>query len=213
MTTLAIMKARIADELGQRSDLTSQIAYAISDAIAAYQAERFHFTETRSISFPTVADQEFYDADDAAGIANIWTIRLVTLTVGDTITSLGYMDPADMEVLSASGTNTGQPMWYTWESNQIRLYPTPSEAWTVRVSCSASVAAPATDSEAANPWMTEAERLIRSRAKLELAVHVVRDQELAASMGEAVAEAFRQLKDKTTKRLAAPGGRVKAMEF
>lgn len=213
MTTLAIMKARIADELGQRTDLTSQIAYAISDAIAAYQAERFYFNETRSITFTTVADQEFYDADVAASLANIWAVRFVTLTVGDHSYSLGYMDPADMEVSSASGTNTGQPGWYTWESNQIRLYPTPSEAWTVRVGCSASVAAPATDGEAANPWMTEAERLIRSRAKLEMAIHVVQDQALAAAMGEAVAEAFRQLKDKTTKRLAAPGGRVKAMEF
>lgn len=213
MTTLAIMKARIADELGQRTDLTSQIAYAINDAIAAYQAERFHFNETRAITFSTVADQEFYTSSDAAGIAGIWAIRFVTLTVGDNSYSLGYMEPADMEVSSASGTNTGQPGWYTWESDQIRLYPTPAEAWTVRVGCWASVAAPATDGEASNPWMTHAERLIRSRAKLELAIHVVLDQALAVAMGEAVADAYRQLKDKATKRLAAPGGRVKAMEF
>lgn len=213
MTTLATMKTRIADELGQRTDLTSQIAYAINDAIAAYQAERFHFTETRAITFTTVADQEFYDATDAAGIAGIWSIRFVTLTVGDNSCSLAYMDPANAEVISASGTNTGQPSWYTWESDQIRLYPTPAEAWTVRIGCSASVAAPATDGETNNPWMTHAERLIRSRAKLELALHVVLDQGLAVAMGEAVAEAFRQLKDKATKRLAAPGGRVKAMEF
>jgi hypothetical protein len=43
-------------------------------------------------------------------------------------------------------------------------------------------AAPATDDEVGNRWMTDAERLIRSRAKYELAVHVTRNQQMALMM-------------------------------
>lgn len=212
MTTLATMKARIADELGQRTDLTTQIAYAIDDAIAAYQNERFHFCEGRTLTFTTVAGQEFYTAADAAGIGDIWSIDYVMLFVGDNPFRLHYMDPTDMEGVSANASNTGQPGWYTWYGDQLRIYPAPSSAWTVRVGCAASVAAPSTDAEADNAWMTHAERLIRSR-QVGLAVHVLLEESTANGMGAAVADAFRQLKDKTTKRIAAPRGRVKAMEF
>src|SRR5690606_8798839 len=84
MTTLAIMKARIANELGQRTDLDSEIATAINAAIAAYQATRFHFNEGRTVTFTTVAGQEFYDADDAANLAKLWTIDYMVYYVGDT---------------------------------------------------------------------------------------------------------------------------------
>lgn len=213
MSTLAIMKARIADELGQRTDLDSQIALAITDAIAAYQNERFHFTERRTITFPTVAGQEFYDDSDEAALGLIWSIRYVMLLDGDNYIPLQHMDAADMEALSVNATNTGQPSSYTWYGDQIRLYPAPDQVWTVRVGAAASVAAPATDGEADNPWMTHAERLIRSRAKLELSIHVTHEQDTALAMGEAVKEAWRQLKDKSWKRMAAPNGRVKAMDF
>jgi hypothetical protein len=60
--------------------------------------------------------------------------------------------------------------------------------------------------------MTDAERLIRSRAKLELALHVLRDDALAATMAEAVKEAWGDLKA-TTNMLFAGDGRISAMEF
>lgn len=213
MTTLAVMKARIANELGQRTDLDAEIAYAINDAIAAYQAENFHFNQGRSITFNTVNGQAFYGEADEAALARVWTIHYAMLFIGNQPYTLAHLDPANAEASSSNGTSTGQPSYYTWYGDQIRLYPVPDGAWTVRLGCTASVPAPATDGEASNPWMTHAERLIRSRAKLELALHVLHEETTAIAMGEAVKEAFRQLKDKTTKRTGAPGGKVKAMEF
>lgn len=212
MTTLATMKARIADELA-RSDLTSQIAYAISDAIVAYEDERFHFNETRATTFSTVDGQEFYDSNDAAAIGNIQKIDYVKVYVGNDPHDLAYERPGEMESLSVNGTQEGTPWAYTWYGNQIRLYPVPDQAYTVRVGASVKVAAPATDGEANNPWMTHAERLIRSRAKLELALHVLKDTDMATTMTAAVEEAFDQLKERTNQLTQAAKARVRAMEF
>ncbi len=212
MTTLAIMKARIADELA-RDDLTSQIAYAITDAISAYTDERFMFNETRSNTFPTVASQEFYASTDAAFIGTLNKIDYVSLIVGDQPFQLLPMRPVDMEHLSQNGTSTGQPNWYSYYDKKIRLYPVPDAIWTVRVAASVDVDPPASDAETDNPWMIKAERLIRSRAKLELALHVLKDLELAATMQQAVEEAFSQLKSRTAQITQVGEGRIVAMEF
>lgn len=212
MTTLSVMKTRIADELA-RDDLTSQIAYAITDAIGAYENLRFHFNEGRAVTFSTVASQEFYDEDDAAGIATIQKIDYVVLYIGDTPYHLEPMKPADIETASTNGTNTGQPGWFCWYGNQIRIYPNPADAWTIRIGASIKAAAPASDSETGNPWMTHAERLIRSRAKLELALHVLKDQDLANTMNAAVTEALEQLVRRTNQLTQVGNGRVEAMEF
>lgn len=214
MSTLTIMKARIADELA-RTDLTSQIAYAISDAIAAYQDERFFFSESRSVTVATVADQEFYGASDAAALGTLVKIDYVTYTASGSnqVWRLPPMRPADMEEASTSGTSTGSPSWYAFYNKQLRLYPVPDAVYTVRVAGAVSVAAPASDSEADNPWMTYAERLIRSRAKLELALHVLKDMDLAQTMSEAVTEALEQLKERTNQLTQVGEGVIRAMEF
>ena len=67
MTTLATLKSRIADDIS-RSDLTTQIANSITDAITYYQNRRFFFNETRSETFDTVAAQSLYRSSDDAAI-------------------------------------------------------------------------------------------------------------------------------------------------
>jgi hypothetical protein len=211
MSTLAILKARIANELA-RSDLTSEIAYSVSDAIAAYEDERWYFSETRNITFSSVANQEFYDLDDDAEIANIVKLDYVTVLVGDQPYQVLPMRPVDMEHYSTNGTSTGQPSFYAWYGEQIRFYPVPDAVYTIRIAAAVKVAAPATDAEADNPWMTKAERLIRSRAKLELALHVLKDLELAATMQQATDEAFQQLKGRTNQITQVGDGRVMGWE-
>lgn len=202
MTTLTIMKARIASEL-RRSDLTTQIAAAISTAIAAYEHERFLFSESREITFPTVAAQDFYDADDLAILGRILKLDYVMAEIGSTFYELDALSPADIERLdSSTTTNTGQPLGYTYYQQQLRLYPIPADAYTMRIGAQVRIAEPASDSETANPWMTTAERLIRSRAKYELYEHVLMDRIKAASFNpekEAgpTYDAYRQLKRRT----------------
>lgn len=210
MTTLTIMKARIATEL-RRSNIASQIASAISSAIGAYQAERWLFNERRDATFATVASQEFYSASDDADIGLLVKIDYAKVIVGTTAYSLLPDDPARMEGLSDSATNTGQPSTYCVYDEQIRLYPVPDGVYTVRLAGHFIAAEPATDDEASNPWMTTGERLIRSRAKWELATHVIRDPQLAADMETATMEAWTDLKRRTTRLVGT--GRIKPMGF
>lgn len=67
MTTLATLKAEIADDL-DRTDLTTAIASEINKAISFYQDTRFYFNETRDCVIATAADQRLYADEDVEGI-------------------------------------------------------------------------------------------------------------------------------------------------
>jgi len=207
VSDLTTMKARIASEL-RRSNITSQIASAIATAVEVYQDERWHFNERRDVTFPTVASQDFYTSADSASIPLLIKLDYANVYVGGTAYTLVPQSPAAMEELSDSATNTGQPSEYVWYGDSLRLYPVPDDVYTIRLAGVFIAAAPATDDEADNPWMTKAERLIRSRAKLELAIHVLQDQELAAAMGEATRDAWDDLKIRTNRLTGT--GRVRA---
>lgn len=212
MTTLTTMKSRIAREV-RRSDLTTQIAEAISSAIGSYQDQRWYFNESRDLTFSTVADQEFYSSTDDADIGLIKKIDYVKIYYDDNPQELDVKTSEHMEWLSQNGTQTGEPRNYCYYNRKIRLYPIPSEVYTVRVAGVIKLAEPATDGEANNAWMIDGERLIRSRAKYELALHVLRDKRLAEEMGSAVQEAEAQLRRDTIQQTATEGWLVTATKF
>lgn len=211
MTTLAIMKTRVADEL-VRSDLTAMIGYAISDAIAAYQSKRLFFNESRDVTFDTSPAQEFYDQDDNDLIPNLMKIDYVRITIGGVLWELNRAEPQDLEAFSPAN---GQPTSYTYYGQQIRLYPIPNDVWEVRVAAHVGVSAPASDTEKYNPWMTYAERLIRARAKRELAINVNASGHEPGFSPQAIVifkmaedEAFSELKSRTTTQVGT--GRIKS---
>lgn len=214
MTTLAIMKERIDRELRRNGSIDTQIGEAIASAIEAYQDERFWFNEKRSNTFNTIADQEFYGVADFPEIALLVKIDYVTLRIGNTIYDLIGDRPEIMEGASDNATAVGQPGWYLYYEQQIRLYPVPStNDWPVRVAGLYRYAAPASDDEVGNVWMTHGERLIRCRAKYELATQVLLDLPLAQIMTANTTEAYDQLKKKTNKLTQTDNGRVKPMNF
>jgi hypothetical protein len=214
MTTLATMKTRIDRELRRNGNIDTQIEEAISSAIQAYRDERFFFNEKRTVTFNTVADQEFYDSDDQVLLNDLVKIDYVKLRIDDTVFDLQGDRPEWMEGVADNATATGQPGWYVYYERQIRLYPIPATSgWQVRVAGLYHYAAPTTDAETGNFWMTEAERLIRCRAKYELATHVLMDMQLAQVMTANTTEAFDQLKKKTNKLTQMDNGRVVPMHF
>lgn len=196
MSDLSTMKARIADELA-RSDLTSQIASAITTAIERYQSERFWFNESRSTTFSTVAGQALYGSSDNSAIPDFYTIDWAAVIISSVVHELGRVAPKQIEFWQGASNTTGQPTDYAWWNKQIWLYPKPSDAWTVRLAGHLKVAAPASDSETGNVWMTDAERLIRARAKWEIATHVTQDPTMAAVQAAAVDEALAQYAKRT----------------
>lgn len=208
--TLGDMKARVADELA-RSDLTTQIANAINDAIDFYQNERFIFNESRDITFSTVSGQEFYSTAANANIPTLKSFDYVILYLGNIPWNLRRRAPLDIEILNQNGLMRGQPWNYAYYNKQLRLGPVPDTAYSMRIAGRITYAAPATDTEANNPWMVDAEKLIRCRAKMELHRHVTRNMKEMQSMKIAADEAFDQLKGLTNRMTGT--GNISPMIF
>lgn len=213
MTTLAIMKTRILSELRNRTDLVPQIAEAIDTAIGAYDHERFYWNESRQNTFTTIIDQPNYGETEAAFIGRITKIDYLYILIGNSSFELLPQPMRLIEDFTADDQFRGQPSEYAFYDEQLWLYPTPVDAWTVRVGAVYNTSAPLTDDEVGNYWMIKAERLIRSRAKNEIFLHVLRDFEMAQAMASAVAEAETQLHIRTTRLTKTGGGRVRAMNL
>ena len=183
MTTLAIMKARIHAETRRPSTNTvfaDAVAAAIATAIESYRTERFAFKEKRSVTFTTTDGTEFYTTTSVVALALLEKIDYVKLIISNQPYTLSKAEADWIESASVSGTQEGQPTHYCWYEQGLRLYPIPSTTgWTVRVAGNYHIAAPASDSEASNPWMVAAEQLIRCRAKYELYEHVILDADMA----------------------------------
>lgn len=179
MTTLATMKSRIASEL-RRSNITTQIASAIETAIESYRHERFWFSETREITFDTVANQWQYDSSDNANLGLILRWDYVLAQIGDEYYTLMPMSPEQIETLNGAGDFLGQPLNWGFYNDQFLIYPIPVDVYPIRIGGMIAKASPAADDEAGNPWMTSAEKLIRCRAKFELYTHVLMDAVQAA---------------------------------
>lgn len=214
--TLGGMKARIASEIA-RPDLTTQIENAINDAILIYQKERFRFNETDPlvpITFPTVIGQAYYQAS----IPSMYYIDYLNFQDGTSVFKIDRVTPEEIRMRNqGNGVSNGQPESFAIEGNKIMLAPTPSNVWTVTQAGHFMVAAPAADDTANNVWMTDGERLIRCRAKYEIAVHVTRNPTMTALMspharapGETY-EAWKELKSEFNKLVGK--GRVAPMQF
>lgn len=210
---LAAMKARIADEMA-RADLTSQIGLAITDAIRYYQNERFAFNESRDITFNTVAGTDFYGASANADIPLMFAFDYLILYIGGVPFELHRKPPIEVELFNQNGLVRGQPTRYAFYNRQIRVGPVPDAVYLLRIAGQITYAAPASDVEVGNPWMIDAEKLIRSRAKQEIMIHVEKRDAQDPALIEMKAEAddaFDNLKG-LTNRLTGTG-RVKPMAF
>lgn len=223
---LSDMKARIEDELS-RSDLTSQIATCINDAILIYQKELFRFNETVTATFPTVISQQNYSTvtdTNFAGVATFQQIQAIdwmTVTVGVSNFDMPREQPEIVILLSQTGTQVGQPDIFAFANETIMLYPVPSAVYTITMGAHVVYRAPQSDSETGNRWMTDGERLIRSRAKYELAMHYLKDADLAGAMspdqpppgGKAGAsyDAYEALKGEANRMTGR--GVIRAMQF
>lgn len=213
--TLGYMKQRIANEIN-RSEFPNEIADAISDAILYYNNERYFFNETRSNTFSTVASQSDYTSSDSAEIGNILKIDYVTCLAGGLLYTVDVMAPEVIEEsIINGGIVTGIPAFYTFYNQTLRFYPVPNDVYTIRAGYVRQIAAPATDVETLNPWMTTAERLIRTRAKAELYAHVegLADPKLAEKYLAMADDYFSDLEMQTTRKTQMGPALIRAYDL
>lgn len=212
--TLGYMTDKIADELA-RSDLSSQIQDKITEAIAAYQNDRFMFSETRDITFSTSVGQEFYGDVTSpvavAGMSTLLAFDYIILYIGSIPWPIARRTDTVIEVLNQNGLMRGQPWNWSYFNEQLRLGPVPDTTYQMRIAAQQNVTPPATLDEVGNPWMTFAERLIRCRAEAELFSHVIRDYDQADKFFALAQEAFDSLKGQTNRLTGR--GIMAPMEF
>jgi hypothetical protein len=198
MSTFAVMKARIVSET-LRDDLTAtQLNNAVNDAIKQFEAERFVFNEGR-YRIMTVQAQEYYDLTSgtlltSAGAAVGTGETLLELDdITATINSQPYrLCPRTQQGLNDWQTSTyqGQPADYGLYGRQLRIFPLPDAAYQLDLSGLARLSPnPLSADGDTNAWMTEAEPLIRSYAKMLIYRDVLRDNDGASMAVEAVKEA------------------------
>lgn len=207
--TLADMKTRIADEI-LRSDLTNQIALAISDAIKFYQKKRFYFNESDQLTFATVPGQFLYTATAQPQIPTMYQMDGLFITIGSYEYRVKRIGQTQWRLMTAPST-TGQPYRYSYFNQSLWLYPTPNIAYQMRMAGRYKLAEPANDGEAGNKWMIDAEPLIRARAKMLIWRDVDPNPDDKARADIAEAEALQSLTSVAATMLES--GQVDPMEF
>lgn len=193
MATWGNMKARIADELA-RTDLTDQIAAAMKSAVRHYRwAERFWFHEVVSTFTTTASQSEYTDANTSYILLYAPGFDAVTVTDGTDVTPLIRKTHAEILDMDTDSSYTGKPVYYDIYRDRLRLFPTPDDTYTISVHFKKNwisqgfrtfpyAGVPPTGIDDTSPddlaegfWTTEAEELIRSRAKVDLFENVIRD--------------------------------------
>jgi hypothetical protein len=217
------MVVAITYELGARSDLAANgtILRYINNAIEIYQKERFRFNELTPRTPFTLNTQQgkyFYDGADDARIPRLYLIDYINYVLGTTVEKMLRVTPEEVYLALQTGQEAGPPQTWAWDGQSIIIYPNPpAQVYQLTIGGYLQYAAPATGDEANNIWMNDAEMLIRSRAKFEIAQHVTRDEKMMARMNHvpgsngAADQAYRMLKGEANKIRGT--SRVRAMQF
>ena len=158
MATFAAMEARIIAEL-HRDDVAAVVDDYINDAIAHYQHYRFWFNET-SATQNTANGTATY-----AWPTDMVELDSMTITANGTITKMEQISPREIDEMYFNSTLTGVPYHFANYKQQFRLYPTPNATYVLTQYYLQNYTALTTGSASSNVWTTEAEELIRTRAK------------------------------------------------
>jgi hypothetical protein len=204
MATYGSLKSEIADDLVD-SNLTTQIAQAILDAVAFHEGERFWFNVTRSYTHVTVADDDTYTLAASGEVYEFLTIDAIEVLVGTQYRPLERLSPDEMRENKESA-HTGQPLCWAYLNDEIQYYPTPNDAYTMRVHGHYRLTPLELDADE-NEWTNAARNLIRTTAKAYLFTHTLKSQEQAAAANNVMLLELDRLRIKTSQRTAT--GRIR----
>lgn len=160
------MEARIIAEL-HRSDVAAVVGGYINDAISHYQRFRFWFNETSATQNTADGTATYAWPSDFVELDSL------TITANSTISKMTQLSPSEIDERYFNTTTKGIPYHFANYKQQFRLYPTPNGTYTLTQYYVKSFTALATGSATSNVWTTEAEELIRTRAKKLLWGHFV----------------------------------------
>ena len=214
MATLADLRSAISDDIDDTTgEYSAQITSAIQAAIRYCERKNFYFTQSRTITFSTVAAQQFYGAADNSLIPSL--VQITDMWSEDSSGRrfiISQEEENELEYLSDNSASSGRPYAYAYFAQQIRLYPVPdSAAYTIRVQVGAYKLTQLSADSDTNVWLTEGYDMIKARAKYILAKDTVKDATIAAEALNDFNDQMRVLSDETSRRGAT--GEIEATCF
>lgn len=203
MSTYGQMQTRIADEL-IRPDLSSQIQNAIQDAIKVYEDQRFYFNELYRQTATVTAGSYFIPLP-----ANVLKIDKLVLQANSSVED--YLTARDAQLIIECQTPlfTSQPTQYAIYGEKILFDCQSDQTYPLYISGTQKFTAPSASGDT-NAWFTDAEELIRHRAKYNVYMDVIMDPDNAAICAQREKQALSALLSKSVIR---GSGRVRPTQF
>lgn len=149
-----------------RATFGAKMELCVQEAIDEYAKVRFWWNQSFTETFPTVASQENYGAAANAKIPYAVEFDSVKIAIGSADKRILTKESWQaIEDINHDGASTGQPSHYAYYGQQIRLYPIPTDVWTVTMAGLFLLTRLSADGDT-NGWVTrgQGERLIRCRA-------------------------------------------------
>lgn len=182
MPTFGDMQAAIADDIDDTTaEYRPQIQTAIQAAIRYCERTPYYFNQSRDVTFPTVQGQAFYGVLDNANIPTL--VHIVSAWSEDASGQrfeLRWANEDDIELVSDNSAAQGEPYWYTYFAQQVRLYPIPgATVYTIRLQLGPYRLGPVVADADTNAWFSEAFDMVKARAKYILAKDTLKDVNIA----------------------------------
>lgn len=198
MTTLGTMLTRIENEIN-RSDIDSNIYDAVISAIAFFEPQQFYFNQAAPATVTTTADQRY---TLLSGISDF--LYPLSLRVTDTANQYRYLEPmtfSEIEMMYTSDSITGFLYNYAVYAERFYWWLIPDAAYTVTVNYIKSLTRPSSSSDTTytSAWMTDAEAMIRAKAKFYIYSDVLKNNEEAQKF-EAISQREKRVLDEKTLR-------------
>jgi hypothetical protein len=209
MTTFATLRNAVADDL-ERSDLATQIGTEINNAIREHSRRRLWFNQSRSLTFSTVAAQEFYGSADNASLPRLTEIDRIILTDGANRYQVIQVDNDTMELMDTPTMADNRPSHWAWVYPEMRLWPTPNAVYSVRVTGLIAPADLSGDTDS-NIFTVNAFDLIRHSARRRVMANTLKDIDGATIAAEAERSALSSLNMQSV--LLMGRGTIEATQF
>ena len=196
MSNLGVMRDRIASELGDRTDLNTQIVAAIQSAIKFYENEHFWFNEEEAESTTVIGTASYTLPSNF--------IEMFTISIDYSTSRNADPEPLNQipigQMRNLELTSDGQPSKYAIYREELKLHPTPDAEYPMTMLYLRTCAEVSGTSDT-NEWMVEGEELIRLHAKQDVRVNVLNlDENAVWTRRENVV--FNRLKGRTRQMVA-----------